>query len=223
MISVGQNNNIRFHFVHNRNKAMEEGIGGLAGQMWEIFVLTAIGLEKTSLHLICTLMKVLECGPNLMSKNKILHSIELSMTQTWKQNINSFVVCEIFVFLFLTHAIWRNYVSLILSNFPHTQFSTFQMGSHVSLPISVICSIKVGRGIRGRAVGCHNGSQNRFRQGNDPNRLWYQLKDQNRRPEGGWMGASNPIRKTGEKKSLYTRCTSNGEYQYRIAQDGYRD
>jgi len=33
MINVGQNSDIRFHFVPNCKKALEKGISGLAGQM----------------------------------------------------------------------------------------------------------------------------------------------------------------------------------------------
>ena len=43
-----------------------------------------------------------------------------------------------------------------------------------------------------------------------------------RRPEGGWMGASNSIWKTEEKSPDYTQRTSDEEYQYRIAQNDYR-
>jgi len=43
------------------------------------------------------------------------------------------------------------------------------------------------------------------------------------RPEGGgWMGAWNLIRKQREKDPDCTQRTSDDEYQFRIAQNGYR-
>ena len=53
-------------------------------------------------------------------------------------------------------------------------------------------------------------------------KLWYQLKDQIGEQRGGEWEPQIRFEKTEEKSPDYTQRTSDEEYQYCIAQNGYQ-
>lgn len=87
--------------------------------MNKVFILTPISLKESSLHLTVSLVETLKSRPNLMSKREIFDSIELSTTQTRKQNINRLAVGVILIPFILSHTSSRNHISHILSDFPN--------------------------------------------------------------------------------------------------------
>jgi hypothetical protein len=80
MIIVRERDHISPHVVHNHSEPLEHGINGLTGEMSEVFVLSPVGHEQSSLNLSVHSMSVLQLLPNPTSQVLFLNPIELGLT-----------------------------------------------------------------------------------------------------------------------------------------------
>ena len=83
----------------------EQVVNALARLLEEILILALVGLRQPSLNLTCPLMEVCKGSPDLMSRPKMTHSIELRAAQGCQEEIPSLVVRFVFPLLQLSNTL----------------------------------------------------------------------------------------------------------------------
>lgn len=93
VVGIGHICNVCLHRVHYHDKAPKCGLNRLSSELGKVLILTTLCLKQTGLDLGISLMRNSQCSPDIVSKQVMTHSIELTLTQTGWHDVKSLIVC----------------------------------------------------------------------------------------------------------------------------------